>query len=153
MSKMANYDLKRFVDAQKDIYETVLMELRNGKKRTCWMWFIFPQIEGLGKSPNAVYYSIESIEESQGYLNHPVLGPRLIECCEAILGIQGRSAIDIFGFPDDLKLLSCMTLFEQAASSPLSIFNSVLDKYFPRERDYKTIEIWGGFLDERFKDE
>lgn len=134
------FNLKRFMDAQKDIYNDVLGELRNGRKRTHWMWFIFPQIDGLGHSSTAKYYAIKSSEEAQEYLNHPVLGKRLVECSEAVLAVEGRTVSEIFGYPDDMKLKSSMTLFEtQARRDP--VFASVLDKYFQGERDMRTIRI------------
>ncbi len=131
------YDLARFVHAQERAYPTVLEELRSGSKRSHWMWFIFPQIEGLGASPTSVYYSIKSAEEAKQYLAHPVLGPRLRECSEILLSLQDISAEDIFGFPDELKLKSCMTLFEKVADDKAT-FAAVLDRYFAGERDQMT---------------
>src|SRR5438045_4596801 len=103
--------LNRFLSAQQPIYAQVLQELRNGKKTTHWMWCILPQIEGLGSSSTAKFYSIKSIEEAKEYLAHPVLGKRLLECSETILQIEGKTADEIFGYPDDMKLRSSMTLF------------------------------------------
>jgi uncharacterized protein (DUF1810 family) len=135
-----NYDLNRFTSAQHEVYSRVLEELKSGMKRTHWMWFIFPQIHGLGQSTTAVYYAIKSMEEAREYLRHPLLGSRLLECAEAVLAIEGRSASQIFGYPDDLKLKSSMTLFASVAdSSPL--FVRVLDKYFQGERDARTLQI------------
>ena len=134
------YDLNRFVTAQDGIYGRALAELRDGLKRSHWMWFIFPQIDGLGHSPTTRHYSIKSMEEARQYLAHPVLGTRLTECCEAVLAVQGRSASDIFGHPDDWKLQSSMTLFE-LVSGPRSIFSRVLDKYYQGKRDSRTLQI------------
>ena len=132
------YDLARFVDAQRDVHATALAELRAGRKRTHWMWFVFPQIEGLGSSWMAQRYAIASAAEAEAYLHHPVLGSRLVECAEALLAIEGRSAREILGPPDDLKLKSSATLFA-AVSPPGSAFERVLDKYFAGERDEATL--------------
>jgi len=104
------FDLSRFLHAQQTVYDHVLAELRSGQKRTHWMWFIFPQIAGLGYSATSQFYSIKSIEEARHYLNHPVLGPRLVQCAELVLAIKGRSASQVFGDPDDLKLRSSICL-------------------------------------------
>ena len=135
-------NLERFVAAQENVYETVLAELRSGMKQTHWMWFIFPQIEGLGHSPTSRYYSIKSREEARQYLSHPVLGPRLLECAAAVMGIDGRSASEIFGSPDDLKLRSSMTLFESVAEGQ-PVFAHVLDEYFEGARDQRTLFLLG----------
>lgn len=111
-------DLERFVTAQATTYESALAELRAGRKRTHWMWFVFPQLRGLGRSETAHFYGIESREEAVAYLGHPVLGARLRECTRAVLAVPNRSAHDIFGSPDDLKLCSCWTLFAEVAQSP-----------------------------------
>lgn len=134
------FNLHRFVSAQDMVYDTVLAELRSGQKRTHWMWFIFPQIEGLGYSPTSKHYAIRSSEEARHYLNHPVLGRRLIECAETVLGIEGRSVSDIFGSPDDLKLKSSMTLFATIAP-PDSVFAQVLGKYFDGKPDTRTLTL------------
>jgi len=134
------FDLHRFLNAQDNVYDHVLAELRNGSKRTHWMWFIFPQIDGLGFSTTTRHFAIKSIEEARGYLSHPVLGTRLRECAEAVLAVQGRSVSDIFGDPDDMKLQSSATLFAQIAG-PDSIFARLLDKYFQGMKDIKTITI------------
>jgi uncharacterized protein (DUF1810 family) len=134
------FNLSRFINAQKGIYENVLTELRNGEKRTHWMWYIFPQIDGLAFSSTSKYYAIKSMEEAREYLNHPVLGKRLLECAEAVLAVGGRSVSEIFGYPDDLKLKSSMTLFE-SVSAPQSVFVRILDKYFHRERDVRTLAL------------
>jgi uncharacterized protein (DUF1810 family) len=136
------YALNRFISAQDGVYDRVLAELRDGLKRTHWMWFIFPQIDGLGHSPITRHYAIKSLEEARQYLGHPVLGARLKECAEAILAFQGRSASDIFGYPDDRKLQSSMTLFALVAG-PRSVFERVLDKYFQGKRDAGTLQIVG----------
>ncbi len=122
-------DLERFVTAQDGVHDTALAELRAGRKRTHWMWFVFPQIAGLGSSPTAQQYAISSLDTARAYLAHPVLGPRLREAAEAVLGVEGRTASAIFGYPDDLKLRSSMTLFARAAGEP-SVFQQVLDRYY-----------------------
>jgi uncharacterized protein (DUF1810 family) len=134
------FNLTRFTNAQEGIYANVLRELKNGEKRTHWMWFIFPQIDGLGFSSTSKYYSIKSIGEARHYLNHPVLGKRLLECAETVLAIVGRSASEIFGYPDDMKLKSSMTLFA-SVSDAHSVFTRVLDKYFHGERDARTLQL------------
>jgi uncharacterized protein (DUF1810 family) len=133
-------DLDRFVSAQASIYNQALAEIRSGQKRTHWIWFIFPQIEGLGHSSTSMHYAIRSLEEARAYLQHPLLGPRLIECSEAVLAVQGRTASDILSYPDDLKLRSSMTLFERVAE-PGSVFGRVLDRYFQGSRDERTLQL------------
>ena len=120
------FGLKRFLDAQRDVYEQALAELRAGCKRTHWMWFVFPQMEGLGFSETSRYYGIGTREEAAAYLAHPVLGPRLVQCAEALLDLEGRSAAQVFGYPDDLKLKSCLTLFANVAGAQ-SVFLQVLE--------------------------
>lgn len=134
------FGLRRFLSAQDDVYDRVLAELKSGEKRSHWMWFIFPQIEGLGHSPTSVYYAIKSPEEARAYLAHPVLGSRLRECTEAVLAVKGHSASDIFGYPDNLKLNSSMTLFAHIAG-PGSPFARVLDRYFRGEQDARTLQL------------
>ncbi len=134
------FDLNRFTDTQAGTYETALAELKNGQKSTHWMWYIFPQIDGLGRSTTARFYSIKSLEEARQYLKNPVLGARLLECAEVVLAIDGRTASEIFGYPDDLKLKSSMTLFASVAT-PGSVFVRVLDKYFFGEQDGRTIQL------------
>lgn len=134
------FDLARFVSAQERSYDTALAELRSGQKRTHWMWYIFPQIDGLGHSPTAKFYAIKSPEEARQYLEHPVLGPRLRACAEAVLSVERRSASEIFGFPDDLKLKSSMTLFA-SVDKPGAVFVRVLDKYFHGEHDQRTLDL------------
>ncbi len=131
--------LQRFVDAQAPVYERVRDELRNGRKMTHWMWFIFPQIRGLGSSPTSQFFAIPAVSEAEAYLAHPILGPRLRECCQILLDLQGRSAHEIFGSPDDLKLRSSMTMFANTAS-PAEIFNAVLARYFDGIADRATLE-------------
>lgn len=136
------HGLSRFVQAQGDDYPRVLAEIRSGRKRSHWMWYVFPQVEGLGFSPTTRRYSIKSVAEAEAYLRHPVLGPRLVECAEAALGVEGWSASEIFGSPDDLKLRSCATLF--ACVSPAgSVFERLLAKYFQGGRDDKTLDLLG----------
>jgi uncharacterized protein (DUF1810 family) len=136
------YDLERFVQAQRARYEQALSEIRAGRKRSHWMWYVFPQLEGLGSSPTAQLYSIKSLEEAEAYLRHPVLGPRLIECAEAALVVPGDSANDIFGSPDDWKLRSSATLFA-LVSPPGSVFHQLLDKFFQGHRDESTLRLLG----------
>lgn len=136
------YHLTRFVQAQEQNYEQALAEIRSGRKRSHWMWYIFPQYEGLGSSALSRRYAIESAAEAEAYLRHPVLGPRLLECAEAAAGVEGRSAFDVFGSPDDMKLRSCATLFA-CVSPPGSVFERLLDQYFRGERDDKTRRLLG----------
>jgi uncharacterized protein (DUF1810 family) len=136
-------DLNRFLTAQQGgVYDNALNELKNGRKCSHWMWFIFPQIKGLGYSETAQYYAIKNKEEASQYLHHPVLGKRLLECTNAVLAIENKSALAIFGEPDNLKLNSCMTLFAQLPdSSP--VFNRVLEQYFHGKPDMKTLALLG----------
>ena len=136
------YDLQRFVQAQNADYDRALLEIKRGKKRSHWMWYIFPQFEGLGFSATSRRYSIKSTEEAVAYLAHPVLGPRLKECAEAVLDVEGRSAHEIFGSPDDMKLRSCATLFA-CVSPAASVFHRLLDKYFESRQDPKTLGLIG----------
>lgn len=136
------FDLDRFTRAQEGDYGRALAEMERGQKRSHWMWYIFPQIDGLGYSPTAKRYAVRSAAEAEAYLRHPVLGPRLIRCAEAALRVQGRSARDVFGPPDDLKLRSSATLF--AAVSPAgSVFHRLLDHYFRGEPDPVTLRLLG----------
>ena len=134
------YDLNRFLDAQEHDYARALGEIRGGRKRSHWMWYIFPQFEGLGFSSTSRRYSIKSMAEAEAYLKHPVLGPRLFECAEAALQIEGCSALEIFGSPDDMKLRSCATLFACVAPSG-SVFHRLIDKYFDGQPDSKTLDL------------
>lgn len=142
MGPVDPYDLDRFVEAQEGVYQQALSEIRSGRKRSHWMWYIFPQYEGLGSSPTAQRYAVRSLAEAEAYLEHPVLGPRLLESAEAVLTIEGRAVSDVFGFPDDMKLRSCATLFAHASPSG-SVFERLLDKYFGGERDMKTVHLIG----------
>lgn len=135
---MTAYNLDRFIQAQQPVYEQVLGELRNGRKRSHWMWFIFPQIQGLGRSEMAQHYAISSKEEAGAYLAHPVLGPRLEECTKLVLAIEGKSLNDIFGDPDDVKFRSCMTLFAHVAG-PDSVFQACLKKFCGNQPDPLTV--------------
>jgi uncharacterized protein (DUF1810 family) len=134
------FDLQRFVEAQEPVFDVVLRELRNGAKRSHWIWFVFPQLRGLGHSPTAERYGISSLEEARAYLAHPVLGPRLRECARLVARIDGRSADDIFGWPDNLKVRSSMTLFARATDESAE-FRAVLDKFYNGEDDPATIEL------------
>lgn len=136
------HDLARFVDAQSAGYAEALAEIRGGRKRSHWMWYVFPQIDGLGSSPTARRYAIRSVAEARAYLAHPVLGPRLLEIAEAALAIKGRTAAEVFGTPDDLKLNSCATLFA-AVTPPGSVFARLIDRYFDGERDGRTLRLIG----------
>ncbi len=138
------YHLCRFTDAQESDYRSALTEIEAGRKVSHWMWYVFPQYDGLGFSPTSKHYAIKSPEEAEAYLGHPVLGPRLGECVEALLAVTGRSAHQIFGSPDDMKLKSCMTLFAHISPEG-SAFEQVLDKYFDGHRDLTTLELIQGF--------
>ncbi|HET6529917.1 MAG TPA: DUF1810 domain-containing protein [Actinoplanes sp.] len=131
--------LQRFVDAQAGVHATALAELTAGRKRSHWMWFVFPQLAGLGSSATAQRYAIRDLDEARAYLAHPVLGPRLIEAATALLGVEGRSAGQILGHPDDLKLRSSMTLFAAAADDP-GVFRAVLDRYYDGP-DQRTLDL------------
>jgi uncharacterized protein (DUF1810 family) len=132
------YDLNRFVQAQKNDYERALSEVKHGRKRSHWMWYIFPQFDGLGVSQTTKRYAIKSVAEAKAYLSHPVLGPRLMECVEAVLSVEERSVYEIFGSPDDMKLKSCATLFAYVSPAG-SVFDRLLDKFFQGDRDPKTL--------------
>jgi uncharacterized protein (DUF1810 family) len=133
------FDLQRFVDAQARVYGTVVAELRSGRKRSHWIWFVFPQLRGLGHSATAVRYGISSLDEARAYIAHQVLGPRLRECARLVAAIDGRSADDIFGWPDNLKVRSSMTLFAHATDDKAD-FRAVLDKFYNGEDDPATVE-------------
>jgi uncharacterized protein (DUF1810 family) len=133
------FDLERFVDAQAGVYERVCGELRAGRKQSHWIWFVFPQIRGLGSSEMAVRYAISSLEEAKAYLRHDVLGVRLRECAGILIGVQGRTVEEIFGYPDDLKFHSSMTLFAKAAEEE-GVFQEALGKYFGGAMDGGTLE-------------
>jgi uncharacterized protein (DUF1810 family) len=134
------HDLDRFVTAQTNVYDQALSELRAGRKRTHWMWFIFPQFAGLGNSVMSQRYAIQSPAEARAYLDHPVLGPRLRDCVTAMLAVKVRSAHDILGYPDDLKFRSSMTLFS-TVSDENSIFHAAIDRFFEDQPDRKTLEL------------
>ena len=136
------FDLDRFVDAQAEIYDAALAELHAGRKRSHWMWFIFPQCHGLGSSDMSVHYAISSLDEARAYVAHPILGPRLVQCAEALLAHEGMSARDMLGTPDDLKLRSSATLFA-AVSPSRSVFHRLLDKFFEGQGDPVTVGLIG----------
>jgi len=140
-------DLERFVTAQEPVLAGVLQELRAGHKTSHWMWFVFPQLQGLGLSPTARFYALSGLEEARAYLAHRVLGPRLRECTQLVNAVQGRSASEIFGTPDDLKFRSSMTLFARAATEAgldEGVFHEALNKYFRGVPDSRTLELLGG---------
>lgn len=132
------YNLQRFVAAQQPIFDIVCEELSRGRKRSHWMWFIFPQIQGLGHSEMAFKYAISSLDEAKAYLAHPLLGPRLLECSRLVDAVDGRSIEEIFGFPDYMKFQSSMTLFAEATADN-QIFTACLRKYFDGEPDQSTL--------------
>ena len=132
-------NLERFVEAQAPVYPRALAELTAGRKQSHWMWFVFPQISGLGRSPMAQHYAIHSLDEARSYLAHPLLGARLKECTSAVLGIIGKTAHEIFDTPDDLKFHSSMTLFARAAPDE-PLFRAALEKYFGGAEDALTLE-------------
>jgi uncharacterized protein (DUF1810 family) len=133
------FDLQRFLQAQNPVYDQVCAELRAGRKASHWMWFIFPQIRGLGRSPTAMAFGISSVREAEAYLEHPILGQRIKECTRLVNAVQGRSIHQIFGSPDDMKFHSSMTLFA-SGSSDTQIFKAALEKYFAGELDRLTLE-------------
>jgi uncharacterized protein (DUF1810 family) len=133
------FDLKRFVDAQEPVYGQVCAELKRGRKTSHWIWFIFPQIAGLGHSPMAVRYAIASLDEARAYLEHPVLGARLRQCCDLLAAHEGKSIEEIMGWPDDLKLKSSMTLFARASAND-AVFVRILEMFFGGAMDGATLE-------------
>ena len=133
-------ELDKFVSAQARDYDTALAEIRSGSKRSHWMWYIFPQLQGLGFSPTAQYYGIRDLEQAKDYMAHPVLGPRLVEISGALLSLPGSNPSAVMGYPDDLKLCSCMTLFELAAPDE-PVFGRVLEKYYGGRRDRMTLNL------------
>ncbi len=137
----ANMGLERFAQAQQPVFPDVMAELRAGRKESHWMWFIFPQLRGLGRSTTALYFGIRDIDEARDYLRHPQLGARLHECTELVLGHRELTAHAIFGFPDDLKLCSSMTLFSCASPNPDSVFQKVIDSFYAGNRDQKTLDL------------
>jgi uncharacterized protein (DUF1810 family) len=132
------FDLRRFLEAQDRVYDTVLAELRDGRKRSHWIWFVFPQLQGLGHSPTAIRYGISSLDEARAYLANDVLGARLRECARLVVRIEGSSADDIFGWPDNLKVRSSMTLFGRATDDNAD-FRAVLDKFYDGVEDEFTV--------------
>jgi len=139
---MDPHGLERFVEAQEGVHARALEELRGGRKTSHWMWFVFPQVAGLGFSPMSQRYAIGSLDEARAYLAHPVLGPRLVTCAQALLSHPDRTALDIMGSPDDAKLRSSMTLFALATGSE-PVFQQVLDTFFAGERDPRTVALLG----------
>ena len=137
---MTTFDLERFISAQDRVYSTVVSELRGGRKASHWMWFIFPQIDGLGSSPTARHCAIRSLDEADSYLAHPVLGSRLIECTELVNNVEGKSLRQIFGSTDDMKFHSSVTLFS-LIDPRHDVFEQALEKYFDGELDERTIAI------------
>lgn len=135
-------DLSRFHRAQQTDYPRALEEIRSGRKQSHWMWYIFPQLKGLGRSSMAVYYGIRDLEEAKAYLADPVLGARLTEISEALLALDTDDATAVMGQPDDVKLRSCMTLFDTAAGAP-GVFRRVLDKFYHGQKDARTLELLG----------
>lgn len=135
-------DLQRFLDAQAGIYDAALAELRRGRKTGHWMWFVFPQIAGLGASATSVRYAIRDLAEAEAYLAHPLLGARLAECTEAVLAHAGVAAEAVFGYPDVLKFRSCMTLFECVAA-PGNVFSRALEMFYAGQRDERTLALLG----------
>jgi len=133
------HNLQRFVEAQSLTFDQVLHELRNGRKESHWIWYIFPQIKGLGHSPMSIRFAINSRAEAQAYLAHPILGPRLQQCTQLVLDVPNRPIAEIFGYPDDLKFHSSMTLFSQVDTKP-SIFEQALTKYFAAQPDQQTLD-------------
>ena len=137
---MDKFNLYRFLEAQETSYDRAMLELARGRKDSHWIWYIFPQIDGLGNSETTKIFSIKSLEEGRAYLEHPLLGQRLVESCEILLTLKDKSINEVMGFPDDLKLLSSMTLFETFSESN-SVFTRIIEVYFDGERDEATLEI------------
>ncbi|MCC6991572.1 MAG: DUF1810 domain-containing protein [Acidobacteria bacterium] len=134
------FNLERFLRAQAPVYEQALAEIRAGRKQSHWMWFVFPQLAGLGASPMAVRFAISGLDEAGAYLAHPVLGPRLVDCAEAVLGVEDRTAHDIFGSPDDMKLRSSASLFARVSAAG-SAFHRLLQRYYPEGPDPRTAAL------------
>ena len=141
MTSDSNFDLERLVTAQAPVFITALNELKAGQKRSHWMWFVFPQMRGLGHSTVAQHYGIGSLDEARAYLAYPLLGPRLVDCTHAVLAIEGRSSHAIFGSPDDMKFCSSMTLFSLAADDGASVFRHALDRYCDGRKDERTLAL------------
>lgn len=134
--------LSRFLDAQQNTYDEALKEIKGSRKRSHWMWYIFPQIKGLGFTDTSKYYAIKDLDEARQYLDHPILGARLVEISLALLELDTRDAYGIFGSPDELKLKSSMTLFSLVPNAPL-VFEQVIDKFFEGHKDQKTLQLLG----------
>lgn len=137
-----SYDISRFIKAQQIEYQRALTEIKNGKKESHWIWYIFPQLKGLGRSSMSEYYGIQDLDEAKAYLADPILGKHLIEICEALLSLDTNDAVEVMGRPDDRKLKSSMTLFDIAADSS-DIFQRVLDKYYQGKKDSRTLKMLG----------
>lgn len=137
-----NYEISRFMKAHQSDYQRALSEIKNGKKISHWMWYIFPQLKGLGRSSMSEYYGIQDLDEAKVYLADPILGKHLIEICNALLSLDTNDATEVMGRPDDRKLKSSMTLFD-AATESLDIFQMVLDKYYNGKKDYRTLKMLG----------
>ena len=135
-----SFNLPRFLKAQEFEYAQALSEIKAGQKQSHWMWYIFPQIDGLAFSSTSKLYAIKSIEEARAYLDHPILGTRLLECAEAVVAVEGRSIAEIFGSPDDLKLRSSATLFA-FVSQPGSVFHRIIEKYYQGMQDDRTLDL------------
>ena len=134
------FNLERFLDAQESTYQKALQEIKNGYKESHWIWFIFPQIKGLGYSDKSIFYGLKNIEEANAYLNHPILGERLLEICNVLINLDNNDAYSIFGSPDNLKLKSCLTLFSQVENTN-EIFDNLLSKFFNGKYDKNTLDI------------
>lgn len=137
-----NYEISRFIKAHQSDYQRALSEIKNGKKVSHWIWYIFPQIKGLGRSSMSEYYGIQDLDEAKAYLADPILGKHLIEICDVLLSLDTNDATEVMGRPDDRKLKSSMTLFD-AATESLDIFQMVLDKYYHGKKDYRTLKMLG----------
>jgi uncharacterized protein (DUF1810 family) len=138
-----SHNLQRFIDAQKDAFPIALAEIKHGKKRSHWMWYIFPQIKGLGLSETSKFYAVNDLSEAEAFLQHPLLGGRLVEICNELLALDSNDAHAIFGSPDDSKLKSSMTLFAAVDNAP-PVFQLVLDKFFNGTKDTQTLNILSG---------
>lgn len=141
MTREDPFDLKRFENAQASVFDAVLDELGSGRKRSHWMWFVFPQLRGLGRSPTAEFYGLASLDEARAYLAHPILGDRLRLVTKKLLAVDGASAHDIFGSPDDLKLHSSLTLFDVAGGGKEPVFKEALARFFHGKPDNRTLDL------------
>lgn len=139
---MDNFDISRFIEAHRRSYQSALTEIRNGRKISHWMWYIFPQMQGLGRSPTSQYYSIHSLDEAAAFLRDPYLGGNLREICHVLLSLETNNATEVFGKPDDMKLKSSMTLFSLVEGAD-TVFQDVLNKFYDGKRDYRTLNILG----------